>query len=364
MPQEVALILREISFSIGELYSGPGGVGLGAALAEVHCGDTKYTTRPLWVNDMDPDSCETWRKNVLSFYRKKGYSGPCHILPGDVRTLDLDALPDVDALMFGFPCNDFSIVGEKRGVDGVYGPLYSYGVKVLQKTAQPKWFLAENVGGLTSSNGGRALDMILGDLESAGYVLTVHKYRLEQYGVPQARHRVIIVGFRKDLGLQFRVPAPTGQRVTAGEALSGIPAWAKNQERTNQSEIVKERLSFIKPGENAWNADLPPHLKLNVPRTRLSHIYKKIDPNQPAYTVTGSGGGGTHMYHWSENRALTNRERACLQTFPHDFEFVGSKESVRKQIGMAIPVKGAKQIVEAIMKTYAGVPYESVEPNL
>ena len=70
------------------------------------------------------------------------------------------------------------------------------------------------------------------------------------------------------------------------------------------------------------------------------------------------------MYHWSENRALTNRERACLQTFPHEFEFCGSKESVRKQIGMAIPVKAGKLLVEAILKTLAGETYEAVEPNL
>ena len=287
------------------------------------------------------------------------------MLHGDVRELDIDALPPVDGLMFGFPCNDFSIVGEHKGFDGDFGPLYSYGVKVLRKAEQPKWFLAENVGGITSSNEGVAFETILRDLEESGYDITAHKYKLEEYGVPQARHRVIIVGFRRDLGMTFKVPAPTNDRVTAGQALSNIPSWASNQEKTKQSSKVIERLSYIDPGENVWNAKrLPEHLRLNVPRTQLSHIYKKIDPNQPSYTVTGSGGGGTHMYHWSENRALTNRERACLQTFPHDFEFVGSKESVRKQIGMAIPVKGARQIVEAIMKTYAGVPYESVEPNL
>jgi DNA (cytosine-5)-methyltransferase 1 len=128
---------------------------------------------------------------------------------------------------------------------------------------------------------------------------------------------------------------------------------------------VVERLSYIDPGENCWNAKrLPDHLKLNVPRTQLSHIYKKLDPEKPSYTVTGSGGGGTHMYHWAENRALTNRERARLQTFPDWFRFSGSKESVRKQIGMAIPVNASKLIVEAILKTMAGVDYESVEPNI
>ena len=81
------------------------------------------------------------------------------------------------------------------------------------------------------------------------------------------------------------------------------------------------------------------------------------------YTITGSGGGGTHCYHWSEPRALTNRERARLQTFPDNYKFEGSKESVRKQIGMAVPVKGAKIILESILKTLYSVDYPSVEPT-
>ena len=97
---------------------------------------------------------------------------------------------------------------------------------------------------------------------------------------------------------------------------------------------------------------------------KLSQIYKRLDPNKPAYTVTGSGGGGTHIYHYAEPRALTNRERARLQTFPDDFVFIGSKESVRRQIGMAVPCKGAQVIFEAVLKTFAGIPYESVPCNL
>ena len=90
---------------------------------------------------------------------------------------------------------------------------------------------------------------------------------------------------------------------------------------------------------------------------------KRLDPNKPSYTVTGSGGGGTHVYHWKENRALTNRERARLQTFPDNFIFHGSKESVRRQIGMAVPVEGVKIILESILKTFAKVDYETIEPN-
>jgi DNA (cytosine-5)-methyltransferase 1 len=80
--------------------------------------------------------------------------------------------------------------------------------------------------------------------------------------------------------------------------------------------------------------------------------------------MTGSGGGGTHGYHWAEPRALTNRERARLQTFPDAFEFRGTKESVRKQVGMAVPVLGAQRIFEALFKTFNGDSYASVASNL
>ena len=123
-------------------------------------------------------------------------------------------------------------------------------------------------------------------------------------------------------------------------------------------------MSYIKPGENAFTANLPKHLQLNVRGAKISQIYKRLDPDKPAYTVTGSGGGGTHMYHWKENRALTNRERARLQTFPDDFVFIGSKESVRKQIGMAVPCIGAKVIFESILKCFAGISYSYIAPNM
>lgn len=143
-----------------------------------------------------------------------------------------------------------------------------------------------------------------------------------------------------------------------------IPADAPNNEATRQSPTVIERLRHIRPGENAFTANLPPELQLNIKGARISQIYKRLDPQRPSYTVTGSGGGGTHIYHWEEPRALTNRERARLQTFPDTYEFQGTKESVRKQIGMAVPCRGAQIIFEAILKSFAGIDYPSVEANI
>ena len=198
-------------------------------------------------------------------------------------------------------------------------------------------------------------------MKQAGYKIVAHKYKFEEYGIPQARHRIIIVGIKKELNLKFKVPKQNYKTMTAKEALSNIPANAHNNELTKNSKQVIERLKYIKPGKSAFNSNIPKKLRLNVKGAKISQIYRRLDPNKPSYTVTGSGGGGTHVYHWKENRALTNRERARLQTFPDNFIFEGSKESVRKQIGMAVPVKGAKILFDSILKTFEGIDYPSID---
>lgn len=346
-------------FRLGELFCGPGGLALGAASARASRNGIVHKLEPAWGNDFDKDACETYRSNLCPDHPNK-------VICKDVRELDFSKLQDIDALAFGFPCNDFSIVGEQKGIDGTFGPLYSYGIRALSHF-RPKWFLAENVGGLRHANEGKALKTILNEMFSAGYDLFPHFYKFEQYGVPQARHRIIIIGIREDLNLQFGIPAPTTNvPVTCREALENppIPKDAPNHELTAQNADVVERLKYIKPGQNAFTAEIPERLRLNVNKATISQIYKRLDPEKPAYTVTGSGGGGTHVYHWKENRALTNRERARLQSFPDSFIFSGSKESVRKQIGMAVPPRGAQVIFEAVLKTFAGAKYRITDPSM
>ncbi len=351
---------------LGELFSGPGGIAVGAELANLSAEKySQFQFQHGWAVDYHPETIETYRRNVLGANQ---HSAIC----ADVRNVnakDLAKISKIDGFAYGFPCNDFSLVGEHKGIDGSFGPLYSYGLPILEEFS-PKFFIAENVGGIRSANEGKTFLRIIDDLSRAGrgYVITPHLYKFEEYGVPQARHRVILVGIRKDLKQVFKPPAPTHIKnyVSCKEAIEKPPIknGSPNHELTKQHPRVVERLKFIKPGQNAWTADLPPELQLNVTGAQISQIYKRLDPNKPSYTVTGSGGGGTHVYHWSENRALTNRERARLQTFPDKFIFEGSKESIRRQIGMAVPPLGAKIIFEAILKTLEGVPYKSIKPNL
>ena len=360
---------KNIEFqTVGELFSGPGGGAIGASMSRVELSDKTVCIRHSWATDYDKDSCETYLANISKYEREEfGFSENPLVAHGDINTLDLSEdgpFESVDGLIFGFPCNDFSLVGESKGINGKFGPLYKHGIRVLKRKDKPKWFVAENVSGLSSSNGGKAFELILREMVEAGYELTAHKYKFEDYGVPQNRHRIIIVGFDKSLGKKFKVPKPNGVTKTVQEAFQDIPADAPHQELTRQSKQVIERLQHIKPGQNAWNADIPERLQLNVKSARLSQIYKRLEADKPAYTVTGSGGGGTHMYHWAEDRALTNRERARLQTFPDWYHFSGSKESVRKQIGMAIPPDGSKVVLEAVLNSLYGIDYDVVNANI
>lgn len=142
-------------FKLGELFCGPGGLAYGAIHAKIE--DERYKIVHMWANDYDKDTCDTYVRNICKDNSKS-------VICEDVRKLDINSLEKIDALAFGFPCNDFSVVGEQKGFEGEYGPLYSYGVKVLKKY-KPLWFLAENVGGLRSANDGEAFKKIQKDLK-------------------------------------------------------------------------------------------------------------------------------------------------------------------------------------------------------
>ena len=375
--------MTELSFRMGELFSGPGGMALGARRAAGAIDGVELTHA--WANDFDLDTCKTYRRNILvpeygedAVVVESSTELPTAgggIVHQNVHQLDIEALSDIEGFAFGFPCNDYSLVGEWKGLRGEFGPLYSYGVKVLASKT-PRWFVAENVSGLRGANEGRAFRQILQHLQQPEdgprYRIVPHLYSFDDYGVPQRRQRIVIVGIREDVDVEFRVPSPeiySDADVTAKTGITSPPIalYAPNHEFTRQSPDVVERLSYMRPGEHAFSPRvlevLPERLRIKT-KTTLSTTYKRLEPNKPAYTVTGAGGGGSHMYHWLANRALTNREKARLQTFPDDFVFEGRKDSVRKQVGMAVPVKGAEAIFTALFKSFAGLPYPSVEANI
>ena len=190
--------------------------------------------------------------------------------------------------------------------------------------------------------------------------------------MPQARHRIFIVGIRRGLRRRFLSPSPTtgGTPVTAREALERPflgSVW--NAEEPQVSAVNVERLKYIQPGETLWDAQakpgFPDHLRLDVaPEHQFRGLYRRLNPDRPTWTIVARGGGGSKGYHWYENRSLNNRERARLQGFPDDFRFLGGFGSIRSQVGMAVPPPAGKVICEALLKTLAGIRYDSVSTNL
>ena len=293
-----------------------------------------------WANDFEKTACETYKKNFKH-----------DIVCGDIWDIDLDKVPKADVIIGGFPCQDFSALrGEKRpGLKSKRGLLYTKFVEAVSKKL-PLFFVAENVKGLLTANNGWAIKKIKDDfakVDHVGYNVTHKLINFADYGVPQKRERVIIVGVRNDLGLNFQFPKPThkGRHVSAKKAFEGVETVKLNNEKINTAKSTKEKLEAIPPGGNYKN--LPGYEGKNW----MSLIYRRLHPDQPSATIVANGGGGTWGYHYAEPRPLTNRERARIQSFPDDFEFVGSISEVRKQLGNAVPPLGIKPIAEQLLKT-------------
>jgi len=329
------------------LFSGCGGLDLGFHLEG-------YKT--VWANDFSE-----WA--VKSF---ANYFGDV-IRHGDIAKFNPhkdDTIPDPDIILGGFPCQDFSIIWKQPGLGGKRGGLYRHFLEFVE-AKKPKAFVAENVKGLLSANNKKAIETIIKDFESIspGYIVKVHLYNFADYGVPQFRERVLIVGIRMDTGFDFFHPSPThGPKgklpyVTAGSALEGVENAKHNNEFLNVAAKTVEFLKLIPEGGNF--TDVPPDHPLYV-KGMISHVYRRINRNEPAKTIIAAGGGGTWGYHYPEPRPLTNRERARLQSFPDDFEFFGSVAEVRRQIGNAVPPQGVRLTARALLPLFTG-NYEKVD---
>jgi DNA (cytosine-5)-methyltransferase 1 len=317
------------------LFSGCGGMDLGFILSGYNI---------IWANDIDHDACITYRNNLGD-----------HIVESDIINIDLQNIPDCDLILGGFPCQDFSVIWKRKGLSSERGNLYKYFVKAVQ-FKNPKIFVAENVRGLMTANQGKAIEQIKTDFEACGnfgYNLNVDIYNFADYGVPQLRERVLIIGIRKDLDFEYIKPFPTHRSdnyITSGEALKGVEKVPFNNEHQNIKKKTVEMLKLIPEGDNftAIPKDSPYYVK-----GMISHVYRRLNRNKPSTTIIAAGGGGTWGYHYSEPRPLTNRERARLFGYPDSFVFHGSIASVRKQIGNSVPPPATKIIGDSLKKAFA-----------
>lgn len=318
--------------TVASLFSGCGGMDLGFSQAGYNI---------LWANDFVENACETYAHNIGN-----------HIVCGDITKINLKTIPDVDIIIGGFPCQDFSMIWKRGGIETDRGNLYRYFVEAV-KLKKPKVFVAENVKGLLTANGGKAVEQIARDFAEIGYVVDVDLYNFATYGVPQLRERIFIVGVRADLNWSFTKPQPTHNPktyVTSGQALKGVKSVKLNQEKQNIADKTRRMLELIPEGGNF--SDIPKSSPLYV-KGMISHVYRKLDRKKPSTTIIASGGGGTWGYHYEEPRPLTNRERARLFGYPDDFFFVGSISDVRKQIGNSVPPPAAKILGEHLKPAFS-----------
>lgn len=320
---------KKRTYRVASLFSGSGGMDLGFKNSGFEI---------IWANDVNHWACETFKKNFGD-----------HITEGSITAVKNEDIPECDIILGGFPCQDFSMIWKRMGLRTDRGNLYRQFVRVVL-AKQPKMFVAENVRGLLSANKGKAVTQIVSDFGKTGYKVSVYPINFADYGAPQLRNRVLIVGIRNDLNKEFKLPSPThtpDTYITAKEALKGVEKVPFNNENQNIAPSTVIKLRMIPPGGNFTNI---PKNSPHYVKGMISHVYRRLHPDKPSTTIIAGGGGGTWGYHYKENRPLTNRERARLFGYPDDFQFVGSIAEVRRQIGNSVPPAGIKPIAEAIKK--------------
>lgn len=300
------------------LFSGAGGLDLGLIQAG---------NEVIWANDIDKDAVATYRKNIGN-----------HIVCDDIKNVNISTLPNADVVVGGFPCQGFSQANRLRTLDDERNQLYRFFYDTIN-IKQPKFFIAENVKGILSLGKGKAIKQIIADFETAGYNTSVNLVNMANYGVPQTRQRVFIIGQRNDIGNEqvFKFPLPTHSK--DGKEL---PKWVS----------IKETIDHF-PNPDTENNILNHIYSAYKVEYRNFTGHRKTAPDKPSPTILARGngkGGVCAIPHYNGERRMTIRESASVQTFPEDFEFTGSMNSCYRQIGNAVPVKFAKLLGRELIR--------------
>jgi DNA (cytosine-5)-methyltransferase 1 len=325
------------------LFSGCGGLDKGFELAGFE---------RVFANDFDKDAQRVFTKNLGD------------IDPRDIRTIPSSDIPCCDVVTAGFPCQPFSNAGNRRGVYDSRGDLYLECLRIV-RDKKPKALLFENVKGLLSSkhqSGKRLIEVIKDDLEDIGYNVTYRVVDASDYGVPQKRERMILVGVDKSLGRTFEFPPPITDKaeLTLGRLLR-IPKSIPNQKHWEFSPQAAKMVASIPEG-GSWKdipyEELAPRFRRirdDMKKYHAPKFYRRFGRNEIVGTMTASAQPeNCGIIHPTQNRRFTIREVARIQTFPDDFLFfdetVKDVVAMYKVIGNAVPVVLSKVIAEEIKK--------------
>jgi len=290
------------------LFSGAGGFDLGLQWAGLQI---------VWANDIFIDAVSTYRANIGD-----------HVDTRSISEIPSSEIPDCDVIIGGFPCQGFSVANWGRTKDDPRNQLFKEMVRVVGDK-QPDYFVAENVKGLLSMSGGTVINEIEAAFSEVGYRVGHKILNAADYGVPQLRKRLFIVGIREDLpNIRLFPPVPTHADPECATMLGLLP-WRS----------VGEALKHLP--EPTEGSHIPNHQHSRYKLRFNGHLgHRFVDPSRPAPTVTARGddrGGVVVLHHPGNHRRMTARELAAVQSFPDTFVFSSTKTSAYRQIANAVP---------------------------
>jgi len=319
-----------------DLFSGAGGISLGF--------DRKGFSNVFSV-DNEPSFCETYKFNFPKHNLVQ--KNICDL--SEKVILQLAEEKQIDVIVGGPPCQGFSIAGKigRKFLDDDRNRLFKEFVRVV-KTIQPKFFVMENVARLYSHNKGETRKEIIADFENLGYKADCKIINSVDYGVAQSRQRIIFIGNRINVKNIFP-PKTTTNPITVKQVLDKYPKLTANEksdipnhEAMAHSTQMLEKMSYVSEGGD--RTEIPEKIR---PKSGDIRKYIRYKSSEPSVCVTGDM---RKIFHYEQNRALTVRELATLQSFPDDFVFKGTKISQQQQVGNAVPPKMAEAIADCIIK--------------
>ena len=299
------------SFRCIDLFAGIGGIRLGFESVGGHC---------VFSSEFDEDACTTYEANFGDHPS------------GDITKIEAKDIPDFDILLGGFPCQAFSIIGKKEGfANETCGTLFFDIERILAKKRPPA-FMLENVRNLTAHDNGNTFQTIKNHLEALGYHVYAKVLNALDYGVPQKRERIFIVGFLDDVKFEFPEPVPIEERKTLVDILE------TNVDRKYyvRDEIRLSRLERLK--DKAY------------PRPYISHENMAGSITPHLYSSALRAGASANYILINDERRPTEREMLRIQGFPDTYKIVLPYGKVKKQCGNSVAVPVIKAIAKEMIK--------------
>lgn len=302
------------SLRVASLFCGCGGTDVGLLGGFDFLGQKypKNLIRIVYANDIEESACEIFKANF-------GLTPDSR----DIRTVKASDIPEIDILTGGFPCQSFSIVAQnpkRLGVKDDRGMLFFEMCRILREK-QPKCFIAENVKGLLSANKGDAFPLIIDEFSKSGYRVTYQLVNAAQYGVPQRRERVIIVGIRNDLGFSFEFPKVICTDENHYVSLGSVV----------ETDVSEKYYFSDKAVEGMRNA------KKDMNKGRVQDLDKPCNTVGSHLAKVSLNSTDPVLYSNGRYRRFTPREVARIQSFPETFVLVGSEAAQYRALGNAIP---------------------------